>query len=227
MGLLKEEYVPVADALLNSLTRDLDLFQSENHLFTSDYLAGMQNKTDELRAKETGDAFLVMQKQTTQDLYALGNDINKPIKLLNLVLKKSNIETSLGSNVLKKIKKRNFEGVLQDLKGLKEVISSQSALLISNGMKADTENVLETAFNTITAKSNEQTNFRQQRKAFTSVNKQLYSEVYQYISDVAKLGKIIFQGEQKASEYTIDNLIALVNVSKKGGTDEISKTPNS
>lgn len=227
MGLLKEEYVPVADVLLNSLTRDLNSFQSENHLFNSDYLAGMQNKTDELRAKETGDALLVMQKQTTQDLYALGNDINKPIKLLNLVLSKSNIETSLGSNVLKKIKKRNFEGVLQDLKGLKEVISSQSSLLISNGMKADTENVLETAFNAITAKSNEQTTFRQQRKAFTSANKGLYKEVYQYISDVAKLGKIIFQGEQKASEYTIDNLIALVNVSKNGGTGGISKTPNS
>lgn len=227
MGLLKEEYVPVADALLSSLTRDLDLFQSNNHLFTSDYLAGMQNKTDELRAKETGDALLIIQKQTTQDLYALGNDINKPIKLLNLVLSKSNIETTLGSNVLKKIKKRNFEGVLQDIKGLKEVISSQSSLLVSNGMKADTENVLETAFNAITAKSNEQTTFRLQRKAFTSANKELYKEVYQYISDVAKLGKIIFQGEQKASEYTIDNLIALVNVSKNGGTGGISKTPNS
>ena len=55
---------------------------------------------------------------------------------------------------------------------------------------------------------------RQKRKAFTSTNKGLYSELYAYVSDVAKLGKIIFQGEQKASEYTIDHLIAMVNASR-------------
>ena len=82
-------------------------------------------------------------------------------------------------------------------------------------MKADTIVLLENSFNAITLKSNEQTNFQQQRKAFTSVNKGLYAELYAYISDVAKLGKIIFQGEQKASEYTIDNLIALVNSSQR------------
>ena len=58
MGIQKEEYVPIADALLRSLTRDLDIFQSENHLFNSAYLSAMQNKTDEVRAKETGDACL-------------------------------------------------------------------------------------------------------------------------------------------------------------------------
>ncbi|WP_345206492.1 hypothetical protein [Chryseobacterium ginsengisoli] len=111
----------------------------------------MQNKTDEVRAKETGDAVLVQQKQTTQDLYLLGNEANKPIKLLNLVLSKANVKTTLASDVLKKIRKRNFEGALLSLKSLKQVVSAQSALLIANGMKADTETMLENAFNNITA----------------------------------------------------------------------------
>lgn len=222
MGIQKEEYVPIADALLRSLSRDLNLFEAENHLFNSSYLLAMQNKTDEVRAKETGDAVLVQQKQTTQDLYLLGNELNKPIKLLNLVLSKANVKTTLASDILKKIRKRNFEGALQSLKSLKQVVSAQSALLIANGMKADTETMLESAFNNITAKSNEQTGFQQQRKAFTSANKNLYKELYVYISNVAKLGKIIFQGEQKASEYTIDNLIAMVHVTK-GNNGESSK----
>ena len=221
MGILKEEYVPIADALLVSLTRDLDFFESENHLLNSDYLSAMQTKTDEVRAKESGDAILVKQKQTTQELYILGNELNKPMKLLNLVFAKAGLETSLASDVLKKIRKRNFEGALQTLKSLKEVVIENSALLISNGMKANTITMLENSFSAITSKSNEQTGYQQQRKMFTSTNKMLYKELYVYISEVAKLGKIIFQGEQKYSEYTIDNLIALVNSSQKKKSDEI------
>ncbi|MCY0968859.1 hypothetical protein [Chryseobacterium wangxinyae] len=215
MGILKEEYVPIADALLVSITRDLDIFENENHLFNSDYLSAMQAKTDEVRAKETGDAILIKQKQTTQELYILGNELNKPMKLLNLVFDKSCLKTSLASDVLKKIRKRNFEGTLQTLKSLKDVVAENSVLLISKGMKADTISMLENSYNTITSASNAQTGYQQQRKAFTSANKGLYKELYVYISEVAKLGKIIFQGEQKASEYTIDDLFLLVHSSQK------------
>lgn len=50
MGILKEEYVPIADALLTSLARELAIFQAENHLFNAAYLSVMQSKTDEVRA---------------------------------------------------------------------------------------------------------------------------------------------------------------------------------
>ncbi|MCF2220375.1 hypothetical protein H9Q08_13825 [Chryseobacterium sp. PS-8] len=228
MGIQKEEYVPIADTLLRSLARDIDRFESANHLFNSAYLAAMQEKTDAVRAKETGDALLVQQKQATQDLYVLGNELNKPMKLLDLVVKKANVKTTLPSDVLKKIKNRNFEGTLLTLKALKDVVTSQSDVLISNGMKADTVTVLENAFAAITAKSNEQTSLQQQRKAFTSENKGLYKELYTYISEVAKLGKIIFQGEQKASEYTLENLIAMVHSSKgnSGGNPPQEKKPS-
>lgn len=191
-------------------------------MFNAGYLASMQNKTNELRAKETGDAVLAQQKLATQELYRLENELNKPMKLLNLVFDKAGVKTSLASDVLKKVKKRNFAGVLQSLKSLKEIVISQSALLTTNGMKADIETTLQNAFDTITTKSNEQTDFQQQRKAFTSANKGLYKELYIYISEVARLGKIIFQGEQKASEYTLDNLIAMVNSSRnnQGNTQQ-------
>jgi len=215
MGILKEEYVPIADALLTSLARDLVFFEAENHLFNASYLSAMQSKTDEVRAKETGDALLIQQKQTTKELYTLGKELSKPMKLLNLVFDKAGIKNSLTSEVLKKVNKRNFEGVLTGLKSLKDVVAANNALLISYGMKADTETVLQNAFDAITTKSNEQSSYQQQRKAFTSANKGIYRELYTYISDVARLGKIIFQGEQKASEYTLENLIAMVNSSKK------------
>jgi len=217
MGLLKEEYVPVADALLRSLGRDLDDFSAHNPLFNAAYRAAMQDKTDEVRAKETADAVLVQQKLATQELYRMGDELNKPLKLLNMVISKAPVETALATNVLQKIKKRNFEGVLQDLQSLKQVVASQSLVLSTYGMKEDTEIILENAITAITAKSNEQTSLRQQRKAFTSANKGLYSDLYAYISDVAKLGKIIYQGEQKASEYTIDRLIAMVHASRAAG----------
>jgi hypothetical protein len=214
MGILKEEYVPIADALLNSFSRDLNIFEAENHLYNATYLSAMQNKTNEVRAKETGDAVLLLQKKTTQELYTLGSELSKPMKLLNIVFDKAKIKTTLPSDVIKKVNKRNFEGVLSSLSSLRDVIASQSALLTSSGMKPDTETFIQNIFNAITAKSNEQSAYQQQRKAFTSANKGLYKELYVYISEVARMGKIIFQGDQKASEYTLENLIALVNSSK-------------
>jgi hypothetical protein len=167
-----------------------------------------------VRAKETGDAVLLLQKKTTQELYTLGSELSKPMKLLNIVFDKAKIKTTLPSDVIKKVNKRNFEGVLSSLSSLRDVIASQSALLTSSGMKPDTETFIQNIFNAITAKSNEQSAYQQQRKAFTSANKGLYKELYVYISEVARMGKIIFQGDQKASEYTLENLIALVNSSK-------------
>lgn len=215
MGILKEEYVPIADALLASFRRDLPQLEAENHLYNADYLLAMQNKTDEVRAKETGDATLAQQKMATKELYTLGNNLVKPMRLLNLVFDKAGMENSLASDVLKKVKNRNFEGTLLCLKSLKEVVTAHSALLTAAGMKADTETMLQDAFDAITAKSNEQSSLQQQRKAFSSENQGLYRELYSYISQVAKLGKIVFQGEQKASEYTIDSLIAMVNASRR------------
>jgi len=220
MGILKEEYVPIADALLASFRRDLPQLEAENHLYNADYLLAMQNKTDEVRAKESGDATLAQQKLTTKELYTLGNTLVKPMKLLNIVFDKAGMENPLASDVLKKVNSRNFEGTLKNLKSLKEVVASQSTLLTSAGMKANTEAMLQDAFDAITAKSNEQSNLQQQRKAFSSENQGVYRELYSYISQVAKIGKIVFQGEQKASEYTIENLIAMVNASRKNKTDD-------
>ncbi|MFY7814629.1 MAG: hypothetical protein ACOVRK_05485, partial [Chryseobacterium taeanense] len=150
MKLQKEEYVPMADVLLRSLARDLPVFEAENHLFNSGYLQAMQNKTDEVRAKEAADLVLVQQKQSTEDLYILGDQLSKPLKILNMVIKKANVKTSLATDVLNKIKKRNFEGALMSLNSLKQIVSAQSALLQTNGMKADKLTTLEDAFTAIT-----------------------------------------------------------------------------
>ena len=217
MKLQQEEYVPVADVLLRSFSRDLSVFEAENHLFNSDYLQAMQEKADEVRAKESSDLVLVQQKQCTADLYILGDQLGKPLKILNLVFKKAKVKTPVATDVLDQIRKRNFEGALMSLNSLKQIVSAQSALLQDHGMKADLLSTLEEAFTAMTVKSNEQTAFQQQRKAFTSANKRLYKELYSYISDVARLGKVIFSGEQKASEYTIDHILMMLHVSKGRG----------
>lgn len=217
----------MSDALLRSLSRDLSYFEAENHLFNSGYLQAMQSKTDEVRAKEAADLVLVQQKQCTKDLYILGDQLSKPLKVLNMVIKKANVKTSLATDVLKKIKKRNFEGALMSLNSLKQIVSTESALLQAKGMKANMLTTLEDAFTAITAKSNEQTAFQQQRKAFTSANNRLYKDLYRYISEVAQLGKIIFSGEQKASEYTIDHILAMLHSSKRTGSQNSSSEENS
>lgn len=220
MKIQKEEYVPVASAILRSFSRDLPLFEAENHLYNAQYLDAMRSKTEELRAAESADLLLIRQKKVTQELYALGRNLLSPLKLLNLVLNKAGISTKLASDVMTDLNKRNFEGALSSLESLRQVVSAHNALMISKGMKATAPATLENAITAITEKSTEQTAYQQQRKGFTADHKVLYKELYLYITEVAKLGKIIFEGQQKKDEYTISKLLALMHVPSGGNGND-------
>jgi hypothetical protein len=203
----KEEYVPLADAVLIRLATDQPDFEAANHLYNTAYVAAMQAKTDEVRQKEAADVLLIEQKAVTKSLYLWSDDLNMPIKLFSIVLTKAAIETPLCSEVLKLIKKRNAEGLLTKIKAIQDVIAAHTNALTANGMKPDLPNFLQTAHTEITAKSNLQTDLIKQRKAYTNANKVVYKELYNYVGEVCKIGKIIYQGTQKAEEYTIDKMI--------------------
>ncbi len=124
------------------------------------------------------------------------------------------VDTPICSELLKLIKKRNFEGALVKIKALQDVIAANATVLTTNGMKADLPIILQTAHAAITTKSNLQTDLIKQRKSFTNTNKGVYKELYAYITDVCKLGKIIFQGTPKAEEYTIEKILQKMHVTK-------------
>jgi hypothetical protein len=207
MNAKKEEYVPLADAIVIRLEADQVSFKAANHLYDAAYITKMKAKTNEVRQKEAADVLLIKQKEVTKALYLLSDELTIPIKLFSIVLTKAKIETPLCSEIIKLIKNRNAEGLLTKIKALQDVITANKTVLTASGMKADLPTILQTAHTAITTKSNLQTDIIKQRKAFANTNKAVYKELYTYIAEVCKLGKIIYQGTQKAEEYTIEKII--------------------
>lgn len=66
MGILKA-YASIAGVLNNF--RDLNLSEAENHLYNAAYLSAVQNKTNEVQAKETGDSVLLLQKKNNSGTF--------------------------------------------------------------------------------------------------------------------------------------------------------------
>lgn len=214
MYIKHEEYLPLAKDLMASFSRDLADFTDEDHNYTQTYADDFQAKITETEQKETSNTALVQQKQITQDLYLLGENLKKPLKSLRIRIERAGIPTKLTVQVLKDIKNRNFEGVSAKLADLISLVNNNSAILQTKGMKNTLPQDLQDAQTAIAAKADEQTQLMKKVAGIADTNKVLYEELYQYISEICEDGKLIYEGEQKADEYTIKKMLAKLHANK-------------
>ena len=75
MYIKQEEYLPLAKDLMASFNRDLTDFENEDHNYSQTYKDAFQAKITEVEQKEASNTALVQQKQITQDLYFLGENL--------------------------------------------------------------------------------------------------------------------------------------------------------
>jgi hypothetical protein len=208
MYIKQEEYLPLAKDLMASFNRDLADFTNEDHNYTKTYIDAFQAKITETEQKETSNTTLVQQKQITQDLYLLGENLKRPLKSLRIRIERAGIPTKLTVQVLKDVKNRNFEGVSAKLGDLVSLVNNNSTVLQTKGMKSTMPQDLQDAQTAIAAKADEQTQLMKKVAGTIDVNNVLYDELYNYISEICEDGKLIYEGEQKADEYTIKKMLA-------------------
>ncbi len=140
--------------------------------------------------------------------------------MFQIVLKKSGLETAVASVVLKNISTRNIEGALVNIKSMGQLITANTTLLSSKGMKATLPSTLATKFDELTNLSNQQNEIMKERKTLTDDNKGSYVALKAFIADVRKIGKTLYQGEVKADEYNVTKLLTKLHSSGgKGGTN--------
>ena len=221
MTIKQEELVPVADMLIASFERDQEQLEAENELFSEAFLNAFKAHTEAVRQLERADTLLIQQKTTTNELYRLADDLRQPLKLFGIVIEKAGLPTSIVQDTLANLRIRNMEGALVNLKALNQVVNSNLTLLTSKAMKADFPKLLEEKFNQITTKSNLQSKIMQKRQLLTDANLGSYSKLYnEYIADVCKIGKVVYQGQAKAKEYTISNLVKKLRVAPASNKKE-------
>ena len=182
--------------------------------YTQLYKDAFQAKISEIENKEASDTALVQQKQMTQDLYLLGENFRKPLKSLRIRIERSGIPSNLTVKILKDIKVRNFEGVSQKLGDLVSLVTENSVTLQSKGMKDSMLQDLQNLRTAIAAKADQQTQLMKKVASIVANNKGLYDELYQFISEICEDGKLIFEDEQKAEEYTIKKMLAKLHANK-------------
>jgi hypothetical protein len=221
MTIRQEEFVPVADMLIASFERDQEQLEAENELFSETFLNAFKAHTEAVRQLERNDSLLIQQKIVTKELYQLADDLRQPLKLFGIVVEKAELPTTIVQDTLANLRIRNMEGVLVNLKSLDQVINSNLDLLNNKAMKANLPELLEEKFNEITIKSNLQSKIMQKRQLLTDANLGNYNKLYnEYIADVCKIGKVVYQGQAKAKEYTISNLVKKLRVTPAANKKE-------
>jgi hypothetical protein len=223
MNVKNEEVVPLADMLYASFKRDQVEIEGENSFYSTTFLANFSTEIEIVRKFEKKNALLVDQKKLTSDLYKIGDDLKKPLRLFEIVIKKAEVPTNLISEIIKKINNRNFEGVIEDIKALIQVINSNKALLESKSMKPTFPSFLQSSLNQLTEKSNSQTKLQKQGSDLTDSNNVSYDKLYKdYIVDICTIGKVVYGGKKKASDYTISKMLKYLHVTQPNKTKEIS-----
>ena len=220
MSIKHEEMVPLADSVWASFKRDQSELEAENSTLTPEYLNDFKVMTEEVRDLEQSDSMLITLKVTTGQLYLAGDGMRKDLKLFQIVLKKSKLDTKIVSVLLKNIKKRNMEGALVNIKSIEQIVADNTTLLTSKGMKAVFPTFLSDNFATLTTLSNQQNEIMKERKQLTEDNHGSYTALNSFITNVCVIGRTVYIGLIKADEYNITKLLTKLHSS--GG---ISPTP--
>ena len=224
--LLKEEYSPAASFLYVSFKRDrLELFVRFKD-FTPDYLVGFEAQIDKVKALEKGIVLTTDEKNATKDLYAMAERVNKEFNFLVFYFKKLTFDTGLLSKTKKDLTRRNIEGAIENIKGVKEFLIANKDALVAKGMAADFVETLEGMKVYLDDKNVLQNKMKNQIAALYEANKEVYDTLYEYISEIADAGKRFYIGEKKAKEYTISSLISRMRSGKKGGGDGDATPPS-
>lgn len=203
-----EEYVPAATFLKTSFVRDREELSSRFSEFTPDYLAGFEAQLTKVTGLEQALILTEEQKGITASLYDASNVVNKDLNFLSFYFERAGLDTAIVTGVKKDLTSRNVEGACLKLAGLIQFITGKSALLESKGMNAGFPAELDAARVNLMTKNELQNKVMDTKKQLYKDNKAEYDKLYDYVSMIAKAGKIMYDGMSKKDEYTVTKLIS-------------------
>jgi methyl-accepting chemotaxis protein len=215
MYVKQEECLPLAKDLYQSFQRDFNDFMAEDHNYTQAYKDLFSAKIDEVEQQEFNNSVLTRQKQATRELYLLGDQIRLPLKKLNVRIKRAKLPTDLVTDISADIRNRNFEGVADKLQRLIQILSDNASQMQAAGMKNDIVLLLKEARVEIAEKADMQTQMMKEVSGKSDETRHLYKELEAFIRHICEDGKLMYEGTQKADEYTIKKMIGRLH--KKGG----------
>jgi|GEM_PF-177947 len=219
----KQTSIPqqIADFIAVSFERDLDSFSSTYKTMNASYLENFKKAISQLKNNDSTNAIVIKQKETTANLYKQADELRRNITFLKDYATRSGLDTSLLKVVVTKINGRNIAGVV---KAVRDAIPyySDNIERIADMPEGFLEKIVEQT-KQLDALNVLQNTLMNERKYHTQANKEMYALIKKYIGDIAKAGKLIFQGQKKEEEYVISKIVTRAKTNKQNRVEELSK----
>lgn len=202
-----EEYVPAATFVLASFVRDRAELESRFSEFTTDFQAEFEQKLEEIKQLEQALKLTEKQKQLTQALYLQADELNRELNFLVYYFERAGLDAGIISPIKRKLTHRNIEGACFKLSGLIAYVTEQQVLLQEKGMDAGFLALLDAGKKGLEEKNAGQNAIRNALLQLHSGNRGEYEVLFDFMRTVAKAGKILYNGEVRHNEYTIEQVL--------------------
>lgn len=205
LKLKQEDYTAVADFMLVNLERDLKDFTKVFKTIDNDFLQAFKDANQELKNATSSVLVRQTQKQTTKEIYEKADSFKEKLSLLKVYIKRAKLEVPLLQETILALQNRNIEKVIKNTREFLPFINENKDKIkdMPNDFLSDIPNII-IEFET---KNTEQNLLMSKGKQTTSEVKPLYKELYNYISEVAEVGKIVYKNTSKKEDYTISKVL--------------------
>lgn len=210
----KEEYTPLADFILPSITRDLAAFTARFPKINLAYLDAFTAKLQFVKELEAQLVIQENQQAATAALYKEAAELNTELNFLKENFKDAALNTATIIELKAALTTHNIEGALLIIEALKQFIIAHQLQLQDEGMTPLFPAKLQDHITSLAALNVQQNQYMNARKTLTDKNKTHYNELYIYITNICNKGKILFKETVTQNEYNISKTIKKMKTSK-------------
>ena len=216
MGRIRfEEYSPLGDFLMKSFVRDQPAIALLFPKLDAGYVTAFQDKIVVVKKLEGTLKLSEAEKKATVELYAEAEVVNRELNVLSIYFVDAGLPIEAISGLKKNLTKGNIEGALLEIKDVNDFVIANQPELEAEGMAAGYPAALEAHRVSMADKNVLQNSVLNARKTLVDANKGDYKALYAYISNVAKKGKLVFQGTVVEDEYNLTKILGRMRSPKK------------
>lgn len=207
LNVRKEEYTVLGDFIFTSYNRDLATISARFPKLGTAYKDNFVAKLEFVKQLESGLVLKESQISTTASLYAVASELNGELNFVSSYFKDAGLNAALVTNLKNDLFSHNIEGALLKIEDLKQYVVAHLAALVDEGMAADFPDKLADYKLNLNAKNNDQNAIINNHKELINANIEHYKALYEFISNIAEKGKLVFKGTVYEDEYTISKIM--------------------
>ena len=202
-----EEYVPAAKWLMKSLIRDRSELANRFIEFTEDYVNQFTDQIETIKSLEKSLVLTEQQKEATESLYLASDRLSLELSFLTFHFKRASLYPGILTMVKKEIANRNIEGACQKMGGLISYVSAEHEILESKGMEIGFPAELAIMKSDLEMRNSYLNEILENRDQLYDDNVEEYKLLHEFITTVSNAGKVIYEGQDKESDYSISKII--------------------